>query len=42
MAIIELRELKHYIGCNQYDKFIYNIISNEINNIDDSFIILAS
>lgn len=41
MAIIELRELKHYIGCNQYDKFIYNIISNEINNIDDIVLMLS-
>ena len=41
MEIIKLEELKYYIGCNQYNKFFYNITSNKISNIEDIVLMLS-
>ena len=35
LTFIDLKELKHYIGCNQYNIFFYNTVNEKICNIGD-------
>ncbi len=35
MEFIDLKEVEYYIGCNQNNKYYYNMLSNEICYIDD-------
>ena len=35
MALIDLKDLKYFIGCNQNDSYFYNFVNNSIHNIED-------